>query len=51
MTRPDIYQIAAFKGQALDLDKLQYLHPESLSDMKKFVNEAMVEAAKTFKIL
>jgi hypothetical protein len=44
MTRPDMYQIAAFEGQPLDFDELQYLTPEFLVDRKKFINETMVEA-------
>ena len=45
MTRPDMYQIAAFEGQPLDFDELQYLTPEFLADKKQFINETMVEAA------
>jgi hypothetical protein len=45
MTRPDMYQIAAFEGQSLDIDELQYLTPEFLAKRKKFINETMVEAA------
>ncbi|MFT3827387.1 MAG: hypothetical protein QM731_25925 [Chitinophagaceae bacterium] len=45
MTRPDMYQIAAFEGEPLDLDNIQYLAPDTLEDIKKFINETMVEAA------
>ena len=45
MTRPDMYQIAAFEGQPLDLDKLQYLNLDYLAQSKKFINETMVHAA------
>jgi hypothetical protein len=44
MTRPDMYQIAAFEGQPLDFDELQYLKPDFLAERKKFINETMVEA-------
>jgi len=45
MTRPDMYQIAAFEGQPLDFKELQYLDPELLIDRHKFINETMINAA------
>ena len=45
MTRPDMYQIAAYEGRPLDFNELQYLTPEFLADRKKFINETMVDAA------
>lgn len=43
MTRPDMYQIAAFEGQPLDMDELQYLTPEYLEEAKTLIND-MTEA-------
>lgn len=45
MTRPDMYQIAAFEGQSLDLDEIQYLTPEYLEHVKTLINETMTNAA------
>lgn len=44
MTRPDMYQIAAFEGQPLDLDKIQYLTPEYLEEVKTLINDTMPKA-------
>jgi len=44
MTRPDMYQIAAFDGKTLNLDKIQYLTPESLQEVKTLINETMTKA-------
>lgn len=44
MTRPDIYQIAAFEGQTLDLDEIQYLTPEYLEEVKTLINDTMTKA-------
>ena len=44
MTRPDMYQIAAFEGQPLDLDEIQYLTPEYLEDVKTLINDTMTRA-------
>ncbi len=44
MTRPDMYQIAAFEGQPLDLDKIQYLAPEYLEEVKTLINDTMTKA-------
>ena len=44
MTRPDIYVIAAYEGQTLDLDTLQYL-PEKLLEQTKKQIQTMTEAA------
>lgn len=43
MTRPDMYQIAAFEGQPLDMDEIQYLTPEYLEEAKTLIND-MTEA-------
>lgn len=45
MVRPDMYQIAAFEGQPLNLDQIQYLSPEYLKEVKAFMNETMTQAA------
>jgi hypothetical protein len=45
MTRPDMYQIAAYEGQALNLDDIQYLDDEYLAYQKKHLNETMDHAA------
>ncbi len=44
MTRPDMYQIAAYEGQPLDLDEIQYLTPEYLAQVKTLINETMTNA-------
>lgn len=44
ITRPDMYQIAGFEGQPLDLDTLQYLPDDLLEKTKKQI-ETMVESA------
>lgn len=43
-TRPDIYQIAAFEGQPLNLDEIQYLTPEYLEEIKTLINDTMTKA-------
>jgi hypothetical protein len=45
MTRPDMYQIAAYGGKPLNLDEIQYLDDEYLEYQKKHLNETMVHAA------
>jgi hypothetical protein len=45
MTRPDMYQIAAYEGQSLDIDSIQYLEHSYLIPVKTMVNDEMVEAA------
>jgi len=44
MTRPDMYEIAGFEGQPLDLDTLQYLPDDLLENTKKQI-ETMAESA------
>ena len=44
MTRPDMYQIAAYEGQSLNLDEIQYLTPNYLDEVKTFINEKMTSA-------
>ena len=44
-TRPDMYQIAAYEGQPLNIDDIQYLNPEYLQDVKRHINETMTNAA------
>jgi len=44
MTRPDMYQIAAYEGQPLDLEEIQYLTPEYLQQVKTLINETMTKA-------
>jgi hypothetical protein len=45
MTRPDMFQIAAYEGQPLNLDDIQYLENEYLEHQKRHLNETMVQAA------
>lgn len=45
MTRPDMYLIAAYEGQRLDLEKIQYLDPEYLEQVKTIINETITKAA------
>ena len=45
MTRPDMYQIAAYEGQPLDFEEIQYLTPEYLEQVKTLINETMTKAA------
>jgi hypothetical protein len=45
MTRPDMYQIAAYEGQPLDIDKIQYLTPKYLEEVKDHINGRMTNAA------
>lgn len=45
MTRPDMYQIAGYEGQPLDLDEIQYLIPEYLAKVNIHMNDTMVKAA------
>lgn len=44
MTRPDMYKIAAYKGQPLNLDDLQYLNGKHLEYQRKHLHETMVNA-------
>lgn len=44
-TRPDVYQIAAYKGKPLNLQDIQYLDDEYLEYQKKHLNETMPQAA------
>ena len=44
MTRPDMYQIAAYEGQPLNLDEIQYLTPNYLDEVKTLINEKMTNA-------
>ncbi len=44
MTRPDMYQIAAFEGQPLNLNEIQYLTPEYLGEVKSLINDTMTKA-------
>ncbi len=45
MTRPDMYQIAAYEGEPLDFEEMQYLDKEDLEERKDFINKTMVHAA------
>lgn len=45
MTRPDMYQIAAYEGEPLDLDKIQYLEDDYLQEVKELINVTMVKGA------
>jgi len=40
-----MYQIAAYEGQPLDLDEIQYLTPEYLEHVKAIINDTMTNAA------
>lgn len=45
MTRPDMFQIAAYKGEPLNLYEIQYIDDEYLEYQRKHLNETMVHAA------
>lgn len=45
MTRPDMYKIAAYKRQPLNLDEIQYLVPDYVTEMTEHINVTMVDAA------
>lgn len=45
MTRPDMFQIAAYEGQRLDLDKIQYLADDYVKELTEHINVTMVDAA------
>jgi hypothetical protein len=45
MTRPDMYQIAAFEGKPLNFQEIQYLGSELVEHRNKFINETMLHAA------
>ena len=45
MTRPDMFQIAAYEGQPLDLNEIQYLSDDYLSKLTEHINVTMVDAA------
>lgn len=45
MTRPDMYQIAAYEGKPINLDETQYLVPKYLEQAKTLINETMTNAA------
>jgi hypothetical protein len=40
-----MYPIAALEGQLLDLDEIQYLTPDYLEEVRKFINVTMTKAA------
>ena len=45
MTRPDMYQIAAYQGEPLTFEEMQYLSTEHLAHTKNFIGETMTDAA------
>lgn len=45
IARPDMYQIAVYEGEPLDLDKIQYLPNDLIANVKQHINVDMVEAA------
>ncbi|OJY87848.1 MAG: hypothetical protein BGP13_05335 [Sphingobacteriales bacterium 40-81] len=45
MTRPDMYQIAAYEGEPLNLDEIQYMPEDYIENVKKHINIDMVDAA------
>lgn len=45
MTRPDMYQIAAFQGVPLDIDNIQYLPKDHLPEVDTMLNVTMTKAA------
>lgn len=45
MTRPDMYKIAAYEGQPVDLDEIQYLAPDYVTELTAHINVTMVDAA------
>jgi hypothetical protein len=44
MTRPDLYQIAAFEGQPLNLEEIQYLTPEYLKKVQNFIDDKITKS-------
>lgn len=45
MTRPDMYQIAAYEGEPLNLDEIQYLDKDYLQEVKELIKVTMVDGA------
>lgn len=45
MTRPDMFQIAAYDGEPLDLNEIQYLSDDYISKLTEHINVTMVDAA------
>lgn len=45
MTRPDMFQIAAYEGQPLNLDEIQYLSDDYVKELTEHINVTMVDAA------
>lgn len=45
MTRPDMFQIAAYEGQPLNLEEIQYLSEDYLNKQAEHINVTMVDAA------
>lgn len=44
-TRPDMYQISAYEGQPLNLDEIQYLADDYVTELTEHINVTMVDAA------
>ncbi len=45
ITRPDMYQIAAYESLPLNFTEIQYLTPVYLEQVKTLINETMTNAA------
>lgn len=45
MTRPDMYEIAAYEGQPLNMAELQYLQDDYVKELTEHINVTMVDAA------
>jgi hypothetical protein len=48
-TRPDMYVIAGYEGQPLDMDSLQYLNDEYLNQAKRQIEEITDAALQDYK--
>jgi len=44
MTRPDMFQIAAFEGKPLNLAEIQYLADDYVTELTEHINVTMVDA-------
>ena len=49
MTRPDMYVISGYNGKTLDIDQIQYLTAEGLSETKKVFNKMREAYRKDFQ--
>ena len=45
ITRPDMFQIAAYEGQPLNMNEIQYLDDDYVAELTTHINVTMVDAA------